>query len=433
MRIDRLHLENFRGFDAFDIELHPQCTLLVGVNGSGKTSVLDGLCVALGAWFLGFPDVAPRSIEAGEVRHVQIETEQYQIDLEPQYPVRVEARGVVAQREVTWARELRSARGRTTYGEAKALKALAEQHQAAVSAGEPASLPVLAYYGTGRLWMQKQASAMKEQGLTSRVLGYQDCLDPASNHKLFMAWMRRRTLIRVQSAVREGGLAAFAKPDPAFEAISAAAAGCLDDVSDVFYDIRREDILITFDGDREVLFSHLSDGYRNLIALAADIAWRALRLNPHDAENMPEGIRGVVLIDEVALHLHPGWQREVLPSLRRTFPNVQFIVSTHSPQVLASVEPECVRFLREGEAPRTPGISRGLDSNTILRDLMGVSPRPPEFEEKIRALEKSIEARQFEDAARQLEALAGVLGQDDPTITGLRWELAYAQESEESA
>lgn len=440
MQISKLSLKNFRCFEDFELELHPGCTVLVGINGSGKTSVLDGLCVALGSWFLGFPDLTPRSIYSDEVRRVLVEHDRYDPDLEPRYPTRVEVSGQVFEHELDWARELRSETGKTTYGDAVRLKELASEYYEKLSdVDEPLDLPVIAYYGTSRLWVQKQNSALKEQGLTSRSSGYQDCLEPASNHKLFAAWLRRRTLLRLEEAAKQPDALSRlsflqSQPDHALEAIKSAAAGCLDEVESLNYSIKQEDIVITFArsvrgvaGGAQVPFSRLSDGYRNLIAMAADIAWRAVRLNPHKIEDMPGEAVGVVLIDEVALHLHPRWQRDVLPALRRVFPKIQFVVTTHSPQVLSNVEASCVRFLQVDEdsvEARQPLVSQGLDTNTILRDLMEVPERPVEYARRFEELERQIQEQQFEEAEALLAALERELGQDDPVLVGLAWELA---------
>ena len=439
MQISKLGLKNFRCFEDFELELHSNCTVLVGINGSGKTSILDGLCVALGSWFLGFPDLSPRSIYPDEVRQVRVEHEPYDLDLEPKYPTRVEVSGCAFGHDLHWARELRSATGKTTYGEAAQVRDLATEHYEKLSDTDtPLDLPVIAYYGTSRLWVQKQNSALKEQGLTSRISGYQDCLEPASNHKLFASWLRRRTLLRLEEAAKQPDALSRisflqSQPDDALDAIKSAAAGCLDEVESLDYSIKQEDIVITFarsargvESGAQAPFSRLSDGYRNLIAMAADIAWRAVRLNPHKTAEMPGEAVGVVLIDEIALHLHPRWQRDVLPALMRVFPKIQFIVTTHSPQVLSNIEAACVRFLRideDGVESSQPRISQGLDTNTILRDLMGVPERPVEYMLRLQTLEQHIENQQFEEADALLRTLKGELGHDDPVLSGLEWEL----------
>ena len=117
-----------------------------------------------------------------------------------------------------------------------------------------------------------------------------------------------------------------------------------------------------------------------MLALAADLAWRMAQGNPHLAD--PLESEAVVLIDEVELHLHPAWQQRVLTDLVRTFPNAQFIVSTHSPQVLTTVHPRhIVRLVREGDrivTDETTGATYGAEAGEVLSVEMGVDERPPE-------------------------------------------------------
>ena len=122
----------------------------------------------------------------------------------------------------------------------------------------------------------------------------------------------------------------------------------------------------------------LSGGYRIVLALAADLARRMVQGNPHLDD--PLESEAVVLIDELELHLHPAWQQRILGDLRRTFPNAQFIVSTHSPQVLTTVEPQCiVELAREGDrivAGAPAGATYGAEAGDVLSVVMGVKERP---------------------------------------------------------
>ena len=122
----------------------------------------------------------------------------------------------------------------------------------------------------------------------------------------------------------------------------------------------------------------LSGGYRIVLALAADLARRMITGNPHRDD--PLKSEAVVLIDEVELHLHPGWQQRILGDLQRTFPNAQFIVSTHSPQVLTTVEPQrIVELSWEGDrivAGAPGGATYGAEAGDVLSVVMGVKERP---------------------------------------------------------
>ena len=122
------------------------------------------------------------------------------------------------------------------------------------------------------------------------------------------------------------------------------------------------------DGQRmRIPLSQLSDGYKGVISLVADIAYRMATLNPQLGMDILEKVDGVVLIDEVDLHLHPAWQQKVLNNLTDIFPNVQFIVTTHAPSVINSVKKENIRMLSDGEVVETDNQVYGKDINSVLK------------------------------------------------------------------
>lgn len=181
--------------------------------------------------------------------------------------------------------------------------------------------------------------------------------------------------------------------------------------------VRRSPLRMTVDKKgQEFILNQLSDGEKCLLAMVGDLARRLAIANP-DLENPLEGA-GVVLIDEIELHLHPEWQRAVMPALTRTFPNCQFIVTTHSPQVLSQVKPESIFILErteEGEIiANRPESSFGRDSNRILEDVMGVSERPKEIKERLLELFRLIDQGDIEGARQLRQELADEIGYDEP-------------------
>ena len=146
--------------------------------------------------------------------------------------------------------------------------------------------------------------------------------------------------------------------------------------------------LIVTKDDTELDFNSLSHGERLYFAIASDICRRLIK-NNLESENPLHG-HGVVLIDEIELHLHPSWQRKIIPALRRTFPNVQFIVTTHSPQVISTVPKENVFILKDFQLYNAPH-TKGRDSNTILEEIFFVDKTPKEFKEEIRKIYRIME------------------------------------------
>lgn len=428
MRIHRLTLTNFYGFEDLTVELDPELTVLIGPNGAGKSTVLEGLAVALGAWLGGFAGIKEDFVFAkSSARLVRAESEGL-ATMEAQYPVRVEASGVAQGSHVQWARELRGVRGRTTHGEAGRVRELAADAEASL-AGTGLDLPVISYYGTGRLWLQRRDRKRDQEQLASRLMGYRSALDSASDPKHFEAWMRWRTEEKIQRIARaqEQGSPLADVQSPHLDAVQRAACECLDGASRFYYSANHKELRVEWGDGIEMPFHGLSDGQRNLLAVAADIAWRAAQLNPHHGVDAAAKATGIVLIDEVDLHLHPAWQRRVIDDLRRTFPRVQFVVTTHSPQVVSTVPRQAVRALDGGPLAHTVGRVQGRDTNTILEQTFGVPARPRDVQRRLDELAELVDRNEPGEAKARLAELQSELGSDDPELIAAQWEIDAAE------
>lgn len=323
--------------------------------------------------------------------------------------------------ELKWSRALLSLEGRTTGRESREIRSLAAEAEAEVTARTPIDLPVLAYYGTGRLWLQKRDRSERRERLESRLQGYAACLEPASDQTLLEAWMRWREQVRLQEIA--GGVSADAVASPHLDAVEQAACACVPGARRFRYDFRHRELRFSLTSGEELPFALLSDGYRNLLAMAADIAWRAVMLNPHRGREAARVCEGVVLVDEVDLHLHPSWQRTVIPSLRAAFPRVQFVATTHSPQVVSSAPGASIRLLDGAGGVRRIAHSEGRDSNALLEDIFGTRHRPNEVDARIARLFTLIDRADFSEARRELAWLEGLVGPDDADVVRARWLL----------
>ena len=331
MKIHRISLKNFHGFEHREFSFGSRFNLVIGDNATGKTTLLDALSVGVGSLFLGFPEPAvPRNLAGDEVRlatyhHGDSWT------VEPQYPTRVECFGEINGRQGDWLRELTTKDGRTTRQQAEWIRTEALQMSERVAHGLPVILPAVSYYGTGRLWAQlRQTRARKVDTLrpNTRFVAYLDCLNPASDVKRLVEWFKTQEMSALQRGV----------PSATLEAARRTILSCVPGASHVQFDVSRDEMMIRI-VDRSLPFAYLSDGYRNMVAMAADIAVRCATLNPHLQEKAAEETPGVVLIDEIDLHLHPRWQRRVVEDLLRSFPKIQFFGTTHSPFVIQSLPP----------------------------------------------------------------------------------------------
>ena len=180
--------------------------------------------------------------------------------------------------------------------------------------------------------------------------------------------------------------------------------------------------------------SQLSDGIRNTVALVADLAYRAVQLNPHLAERAALETDGIVLIDEVDMHLHPSWQQTILTSLREAFPKVQFIVTTHSPQVLSTVQKENIRVIHQQEnqyIASLPTISPlARTASDALAYVMNVNTRPPldKVLDAVRAYEYLIRQKKIDSKeALAAKAKLDAAGYEIPSADLALWNFLAQQ------
>jgi predicted ATP-binding protein involved in virulence len=160
--------------------------------------------------------------------------------------------------------------------------------------------------------------------------------------------------------------------------------------------------------------SQMSAGEKHIFAMIGDIAMKLIEANPNKENPLKDGT-GVVLIDEIDLHLHPKWQRKVVTKLRDIFPNVQFVITTHSPALLANFDRKHIRVLKDGKIQHTP-FTKGRDVNAIFEDVFEVEERPQEYKNKISKFYEILESN-VDLAKKLLLELKNDYGDADAEIT----------------
>ncbi len=396
MRVDHLNLRNFKRFSEAEFKFRPGFNLLIGENGSGKTTILDALAVAIGSWFLGIRGYDTKHIESDEVR-AMLTTFGDTTKIERQFPALVACDGSVLGQHLSWARSLDGAAGRTTQRRATNIKKLAAETERRVRAGEAITLPVISYYGTKRLWVQPKdmygGEDLRPGEFQERLQGYYNSVDQRINVAGVLRWLRFEKFV----ALEEG------KERAAYSAVKAAIVQCVEGCIGADFNVKEGTLLVEIKGRGKLPFHMLSDGQRTMLALVADIAFKATQLNPHLSERAPAETPGTVLIDELDLHLHPRWQRHVVADLRRTFPAIQFFATTHSPQIIGETPHEEIFLLKANGTWVNPSQSVGLSANQVLRDIMGTDYLNPGVAEEFDAIFRKVESGEF-GGARQMIA-----------------------------
>lgn len=384
-RIDKLTLENFRCFSKLDVEFHEQLTVLVAPNGGGKTALLDAACYGWQYFLQGIElEQSSKTITDVDVRKVLRDGVMASIK-----PVSLTGTTHVSGVSVTWsvdkgltAKVNTSSRGADAMRKAGQRLRLESQSYAEGKLSHPPDLPVIGYYGTGRLWAKQnltQTRRKKVKADNSPTSGYDQCLSPSSHFTLFEVWFERYS----REAQKEVSGAPH-KPGEKLQAVIQAVDAILKPVGwhSLSFDFVQEAVTAEHPVSGILPVSMLSDGIQIIIGLVGDIAHRCVRLNPHLGANAARLTSGIILIDEVDMHLHPAWQQQVLASLTEAFPLIQFIVTTHSPQVLSTVNRENIRMLiRDSDgnwsASQPDDEVKGMESSTALSEVMGVNPVPP--------------------------------------------------------
>jgi predicted ATP-binding protein involved in virulence len=437
MKLKKLEITNFRCFESLSIDFDEQLTVLVAKNGHGKSSVLDAIRIGLWSFVSGF-DLARNSqndpangIRIDDVRMLKIRDGQ----MARQLPCNISLEGDLHSWDVdrhwdSWALQLLSLDSRNTFkiskwtryreSEAKGTKTKDDagalliknfvsflQDKVRSPDSPEIDLLIFGYYGTGRLWSQKRLTEDKKAktgkqnaDFYMRLFAYRDCLDPASSYKHFVDWFtwifecyREQQINEQEKGVSEGKSVWQDSIQVVQEAINT----LLQETGwhSLEYSVSYGKTLIMKHNDQGILrVDQLSDGIRGVLAMVGDIAYRCIKLNPHLGLNAAKETCGVVMIDEVDMHLHPAWQQTILVDLIKAFPKIQFIVTTHSPQVLTTVKSKCIRLLfadynglmssnigsevaKIESKALTPSINTyGEESKIVLEDLMHVNSRP---------------------------------------------------------
>lgn len=393
MRIESIHLQNYRVHRDLTVKFDPHFNVIVGLNGSGKTSLLRAICDSLN-WVTPFQRTGGGPLEEGVAREV-IHVSSGRYRFASNWPVSVEIVAKADDVETSW--HIR----RKGLGESVELDRQIEF--------KSLTKPILAFYGASRYWQPSSISeftaATQKESIDS---AYRHWFDASLDSSALIGWSIAKSLQRFQTSSETGELFDKIKSDE-LEQVNAALRSAVEGAKGMRYDLKRTCLLIEWlpvngKSPEPTRFENLSDGQRAIVCMISDIARRMCLLNPHLGEKVTLETPGLVLIDELDLHLHPHWQRVLTVSLKKVFPAVQFIVSSHSPQVLGELKPEEIILLRP-EGTERPQVSYGLDASQVLQEIMGTESRTHEVEAAVQALYESLERNDLQDAKKLLDDL----------------------------
>lgn len=409
MILRSLELRDFRGFRDIRVDFDPRLTVLVGANGSGKSSVLDALALLLDQYSSRLIDLraSAKRMSPTDARHGSPDT-YLRLTVEDQ------------EQQVRWALRKQGRKQRVLRPLGSELTSLNEYVRAIADRGmgaedylRDATLPI--YYDQRRALAEvpqrKRAAAKhsaKDAFAESRGKSGLD-------FRGFVYWFEERETeeLRIQRSRRQ-------YEDPQLSSVRRAIEGATN-LADLSYRAIPPRGLMVHKQGVELRVDQLSTGERVFMAMAGDLA-RRLAMLDGASENSRHG-RAIVLIDEVELHLHPIWQREILPWMLKAFPTCQFIVTTHSPQVIGDIEASHIRvleFTKQGNQVQLVSASKGRDTNYLLLSVFGAAERSAGAKRLLGNFERALKKQDLAKARAELHRL-------ETQIEGSPPELSIAQ------
>jgi len=389
MKIRNIKIQNFRLFKKYEIDFNESFTVLVANNSAGKTALLDIVSIAFGSYIGVFPLGTNKGFKFTDASIGKSGDE-------PLYPISLKST-IEFQKEIyDIKRELSKKGSSTTVKDTTPLQQYAKENYTKLINKQNVDLPIIAYYGTGRLWRKiKKTTTLKES--YARSFGYHDCLNPNSNYKEFEEWFLEQSRIEYDEIIKKVQSGKDIDSSELKNINTNVLQNVRESINKALHHIGWKNF--RFDGKELVIenktgislaIDTLSDGVKSMFALVADIAYRCSKLNPHFS-NVSQETNGIVLIDEIDMHLHPSWQQRVLKDLQTIFPNIQFIVTTHSPQVLSSISNEHIRIIDplKEKAIKSFVNPYGKQSIVALEDIMNVdATAPKEIVQEVELLEE---------------------------------------------
>lgn len=404
MHLKELTLRNYKVFEDIRISFEPGVNLLIGDNGVGKSTVLDGIATALSGIFIRMEGVAARNISKDDVRIEHRPVGDSSMEFIYYEPVETGCALEVDNKEYSWNRtkeELSSAHTKT---DSKDCSLWLRK-----TANEIGSrLPMLSYQSAARVWRIKRGDFGNEltKRLDDRRCGYIGCMDSSMDIKSIQQWCMKQELAVLQ---KKGTIAEY----ELFKDIVATFMKEIEELHQkpaIYYSAQFNEFVYD-NGLTDIVISKLSAGYQSLLWMVMDLGYRAALLNP-ECEDKSE-IMGVVLIDEIDMHLHPKWQWRIVDALTTVFENVQFIIATHSPIVISSAKRARIIEISQDHKVIYHPVSYGYSVEDILLFRQESESRPIVVKEICDAIEAALDDDDIKRASVSLEQLSKLIGEDN--------------------
>lgn len=388
MKLENLSLANCGGFEQLDIKFERDVTLIAGVNGIGKSTILRALGVLLSR--------TQRRIGVTRARPLALKPDDIFVGAESAFlAASMDFDGRKVRAEFSQRSHQRAAKKFDLFG----------------AVPEQGSNSCLAVYFSPKRQLPGQPRSLPEAKPFDPSIAYSHALHTREVElREFMHWFRTQEKLAGKDESRRLHV---------LDALRRVVTELMPEFSNLRIQEEPRLALLVDKRGQPLQLHQLSDGERGLLALVFDLTRRLAIANPDKNNPIAEGV-ALVLIDEIELHLHPKWQRDVLQRLRDIFESCQFVVTTHSPLVLGEVSARCVRFLEfvDGKVSVTvPTEAYGMDANRILHEFMDAPVRNREVDDELKSLFELIDREHFDEARAVIARLEEKLGEDEPELT----------------
>ena len=401
VKISRITLNNYRSFNNITIDLNGDSVVIFGENGVGKSSVLHAINLLFIRILYSIVQEKTKPtiyIQTGDIKNGGDECN-IEVDFD------------IAGKSYSFARNIK----RDGHGEYKRknLESIVREFRSDFLESDSSNMPIFVNYGIHRLVLDIPLR-IRQRHIFDKRSALTKAIDNKIDFRTFFEWFRYQEDLENEIIIEKKD---FMYRDRALQAVRESVQAMLDYAGDLHIERHPLTMVIKKDGER-IAVNQLSDGEKCTLALFGDLSRRLALANP-SLENPNHG-KGIVLIDEVELHMHPRWQRRIIPVLKRTFPNIQFIITTHSPQVLGEVGDGFKIYSMQkdgndvilGELPRLDG----WDSNEILETLMRTAHINKETERCFEQIFDCLENGDYEEAKKHLDSIQNRMSGKNPKL-----------------
>lgn len=400
-------IQNFKSIEKMSLNFSSGVNLLIGDNGVGKTTVLEALALSVQTYFSRMNDITKKGITQKDVRFTSSlvgDASQHRMYYTPTtIKSTVELGGVEYSSEIS--REDETNATRTKY----AGKELATAGRELLNS-QTEILPVICYFSTSRVVDTQKAStsSVGKNKLNDRRCGYMDCLNATLDRKALTDWAFKMAMAEYKKGMPIAEYEAFKKAVGTFMQKM----NDLDEIPLVEYTRDFEDITYTENG-KTMLVNYLSAGYQSLLWMLMEISFRIALLNPEMSDYSQA--EGIVLIDEIDMHLHPRWQWKILDALHSSFPKVQFIAATHSPIIISSFRDAKLLSIGQNGVEELSG-AYAYSIDDVVAYKQGSSGIPQELWQRKKEFEDAFYQRDKQNSQKALDGMKELFGEDNTEV-----------------